>query len=78
MDLDLVLLEDLLKELDSRFEHWVFSGMQTGIGGKDKILTIRKWNGNSVTCHGLAGMLQNAIYSEHMKKNELEKEDGIL
>jgi len=67
--------DDIIKELGNRYEHFVFSGMQTAIGGKDKILTTRKWQGNSATCIGLAHMLTNVIYDDHQGRNELNSKD---
>ena len=77
-NLDLIPLNDLLEALNRRFEHWIFSGIQTAIGGKDKILTVRKWNGNNATCSGLASMLQGAIYQKNMEENELDGDEDIL
>lgn len=72
-DLSLVPYEDLLKELDNRFEHWVFSGVKIGLGGQNgvgNILTVRKWSGNSATCSGLASMMPVAIYDSQMQDDE--------
>ena len=78
MELSLVPIDDIISELSNRYEHFVFSGMQIGIGGKDKILTLRKWFGNTATCIGLASMLTDAIYSVHRDDNELEEKDGLI
>lgn len=75
-DLSLVSIDNIITELSNRYEHFIFSGMQTGIGGKDKILTTRKWGGNSATCVGLASMLAGVISSDHLSRNELTKPDS--
>lgn len=72
IDLSLIPLQDIIKELDSRFEHWIFSGIQTHIGKDNNVFTVRKWNGNSATCSGLASMIQITIFNNHMDGNELK------
>jgi len=74
-DLSLIPLNDIIKELDNRFEHWIFSGIQTHIGKDDNVFTVRQWNGNSATCSGLASMIQITIFNNHMDKNELKDVD---
>lgn len=73
VDLTLVSLDDLMFELDRRFDHWIFSGAMLrseGTGGAradGKILTVRKWRGNSATCAGLASQIQIPIFEQHMR-----------
>ena len=66
-DLSLVSVDDLIAELDRRFDHWIFSGMQVGIGKKDQYTTLRKWRGNPATCCGLASQTQMGIYDTYME-----------
>jgi len=60
-DLTLVSLDDLLEEINKRFDIWVFSGMQLRGRESQEIVTMRKWRGNSATCVGLASQLQFII-----------------
>lgn len=70
-DLSLVPYEELLKELDNRFEHWVFSGAKNiNSSGGIKSMTVRRWGGNSMICSGLASMMSVAVYDESMENDE--------
>lgn len=63
-DLSLVSMDDLINEINKRFDVWIFSGMQ--IRDRDtKIATLRKWRGNSATCSGLASQLQIVIADKY-------------
>lgn len=77
-DLTFVQTQQLLDELDKRYEHWIFSGLKTISKNPDRCLTERKWSGNSHTCSGLASMIQQAIYNDHIKENELDEFRGDL
>ena len=77
INLELILLDDLITELGNRFEHFVFSSMQTKIGGEDKILTFRKWKGNPATCCGLCSQLQIVITNKQLEENELTEDNQL-
>ena len=71
--LDLISSDDLIKELEERFEHFVFSGMRTKVG-KYSITSYRRWNGNDTTCLGLCSELQHDINVDSSKNLEDIKE----
>ena len=63
-DLKLISTDDLLAELGSRFDHWVFSGGQIGIHGKDNIRTIRRYRGNYLECIGLSRLIERVVIDD--------------
>lgn len=69
-DLSLVSLDDLLMEVDKRFDHWIFCGQQLGIGGPDHVFSMRKWRGGSAACAGLASQMQIAIYDAFQEQQK--------
>lgn len=73
-DLALVSIDDLMEELNKRFDIWIFSGMQLRDNAEQKIFTMRKWRGNSATCAGLASQLQIACYDTHVDCDEIDDE----
>jgi hypothetical protein len=77
-DLSLISVDDLIKELDARFEHWIFTGCQIRTRNKDgdgDIFTIRKWKGNNATCLGLAQQMQFYLCDFHFKQDDAQAED---
>jgi len=61
-DLSLISTDELIEALSVRYDAFIFCGQQVGMGGPDKIVTTRKWQGNSATCAGLASQIQIAVY----------------
>jgi hypothetical protein len=72
VDLSLVSIDDIFKEIDRRFDMWVYAGIQIRDRKEQSVLTVRKWQGNSATCAGLASQLQIAIYDTHVEKDEID------
>jgi hypothetical protein len=71
-DLSLVSLDDLMVEIDKRFDIWIFSGMQLRNQAAGNICTVRKWKGNSATCAGLASQMQVAIFDVHIDRDNFD------
>lgn len=73
-ELGLLSIDDLLSELDRRFDHWVFAGLQIRVEETAKQTaehaTMRKWRGNSATCMGMAAQLQMVIYDRYMEQQK--------
>lgn len=65
-DLSLVSVESLLEEINKRYEHWIFVGMQED-DRINKVVTMRRWRGNAATCAGLASQIQIVIFDKHME-----------
>lgn len=60
--------EDLIKELLSRFDAAVFSGMQIQTDKRHESVVLRHWKGVDFLCAGLASNLEFCI-------NEKESDD---
>lgn len=76
VDLSLVSMDNLINEINKRFDFWIFSGMQ--IRDQDsKIVTLREWRGNSATCAGLASQLQIVIADQYFN-NEKNGDDTVF
>ena len=69
-DLSLVSIDDLILEIDRRYDFWVFSGLQIRSQQGSQILTTRKWKGNSATCAGLCSQLQVVIFDHHLDHDD--------
>ena len=63
-DLKLLSTDDLLAELGSRFDHWVFSGGQIGIQGKNNMRTVRRYGGHYLECIGLARLVERVVIDD--------------
>ena len=70
-ELSLVSISDILDELDRRLDHWVFSGEQ--LRNTASSFKVRRWNGNTTACSGMAANLQTAIYDQ-----DVETDDDLL
>ena len=66
--------DELLSEVFNRFEHCIFSGLNTR---RENILTKRKYKGNSDTCIGLAYKVQNWIVNDWEKDRKDFSEGNI-
>lgn len=63
--------EDLIKELLSRHDHIVISGIKIlEIGQDGKQLYISRWKGNMATCCGLCARVQYVINEQHFHDSE--------
>jgi len=63
-DLKLISTDDLLAELGSRFDHWVFGGGQVGVQGQNNVRTIRRYNGHYFYCIGLARLVERVVIDD--------------
>ena len=50
--LQLTSTEELINELEDRFDHYIFAGVQEGVSSGDEIL--REWAGCPIMCKGLS------------------------
>ena len=62
VDLSLVSIDEIIDELNKRYDHFIFSGIQ--VRGEDDLVTRRSWKGNSATCQGLCFQTQYFINKE--------------
>lgn len=69
-DLELVPTEELIAELERRFDHAVFCGLRVQEGGCDVLKTWRSWTGNAHACIGLAVDIQGAILEDLRESSE--------
>lgn len=76
IDLSLIPLEDILEEVNRRYDMWIFSGIQLRSRAANEIFTIRKWRGNSATCAGLASQMEIAIYDTACEMADRDKKEG--
>lgn len=79
MDLQLVPIDDLVKELTNRFDHAVFMGIKVESNDPKAtagIYSCREWVGNSYTCAGLAQSLtRNILNCYDSRESDVSRED---
>lgn len=73
-DLSLVSTNDMLIELNRRFDVWLFTGMQ--LKTHEDILTLRKWRGNSAAVMGLAAQIQQVVFYKQMDNENFNNIEG--
>lgn len=73
MDLSLVPIDDLLKEISSRHNHLVVVGVK--IIDKDNTIYMRRWWGNNHVCVGLIVDASIDIIADH-KNREIPLQPG--
>ncbi len=61
-EIGLIPTDDLIKELEKRFEHMIFAGIRVGYESSERTRTKRYFNGNYATCSGLCSLLQGMIW----------------
>ena len=75
--LQLAQTDDLVKELASRYEHFVFAGLKHAINDADGRVRSWRYAGNTETCQGLAcGLI--AHIQQDADANEEVLEPGEL
>jgi ethanolamine transporter EutH len=76
-DIKLVPTKEILNELQSRFETYVFMGVQTNVFRKGDIVYNRAWSGEETGCAGLCMNLAHYISMEQMiKQNPMPRGEG--
>lgn len=60
-DLKLTPTKDLIDELGSRFEHYIFGGIQTNVGKKDNMISTRRYAGCFTMCKGLCSEITHCL-----------------
>ena len=68
MNLDLIPTDDLLTELEGRFEHCLFYGLKEKLGniGTDKAEGTYRYSGNVDTVLGLAERLKFIVFNQNI------------
>ena len=77
-DLSLVSIDDLLKEVGIRFDHFVFTGCQIRQkkqDGSGVVVSKRQWFGNNATCLGLMKQMEFLMCDAYFDEESLEDED---
>ncbi len=72
MLLDTIKTDDLLKEIETRYDHLVFMGIKNGKTGQ----TTHKWKGNYHVCMSMCGVLHSYILDAYKATTKfLNKEE---
>lgn len=73
-ELSLMPLEDILEELDKRFDYCVFGGIKKRQENVDDEQS--HWNGGSIQCAGIADFLNKRIMKQILKAVEEQEGDN--
>lgn len=68
-------MQELLKELSSRFDHWVFTGRKDGVAGGSKTMTVREYGGDRMVCAGLAGSMVVQVNDDVFEDDAAMRDD---
>lgn len=78
MDIKLISTEELLYELGSRFDSWIFAGQRVGIKSRDNVRTTRRYSSEAdhATCLGLCLQMTNVINQDFENASIEAQEDN--
>ena len=72
-DLKLVPTDDLIKEMDCRFDSWVFIGVKKGYKGKENRIE-NSYTGGISQCIGLCDLLREQLLKYYFEEDEPDEE----
>lgn len=74
-DLSLVSIDDMLNEMDKRYDALIFYGVKDKYKSADDDDYLIHCHGGSATCMGLSILAQDALSKNHIDKLSNEFED---